>query len=71
MIDDLQSQEKDPARQIRPGLGVKLMEGFDGIYEMRWSYNGRATFEYGKEVRPGLRHIIWRRVGYHDILNQP
>ncbi|MEU7088872.1 hypothetical protein [Streptomyces achromogenes] len=31
----------------------------------------RATWEYGPEHRPGDQHIVWRRIGGHDILNQP
>jgi hypothetical protein len=38
-----------------------------------WSINagpaGRATWEWGPEHRPGEQHIVWRRVGGHDILN--
>ncbi len=32
---------------------------------------GRATFKYGTEVRPGTPHVIWRRIGTHDILTGP
>jgi hypothetical protein len=38
---------------------------------MTWADNGRATFEYGPEVRPGHAHIIWRRIGGHEILDNP
>ena len=38
---------------------------------MTWADDGRATFEYGEEVRAGHPHIIWRRVGTHDILDNP
>lgn len=32
---------------------------------MTWAADGRATFEYGQEIRPGEPHIIWRRIGTH------
>ncbi len=32
---------------------------------------GRATLEYGVEVPPGTPHVIWRRIGTHDILTGP
>jgi hypothetical protein len=38
---------------------------------MTWAADGRATFEYGQEIRPGEPHIIWRRIGTHDIFRQP
>jgi len=30
--------------------------------------DGRATFEYGSVVREGETHIVWRRIGTHDII---
>jgi hypothetical protein len=38
---------------------------------MTWAADGRATFEYGQEMRRGDPHIIWRRIGTHDIFGQP
>ncbi len=28
-------------------------------------------FHYGEEVRLGEPHIVWRRIGTHDIFRQP
>jgi len=56
---------------FRPGLRVKGVRGARGVYEMTWAPDGRATFSYGDERRPGVVHIIWRRVGGHDIFGQP
>lgn len=39
------------------------------VYEMSWAFDGRATFEYGEEVKNGVTHVIWRRVGTHSSLN--
>jgi hypothetical protein len=33
---------------------------------MTWAPDGRATFEYGPECRPGELHMIWRWVGKHE-----
>jgi hypothetical protein len=60
-----------PDRRPRPGLRVKGVQGADGVFEMTWAPDGRATFEYGPEKRPGEAHIVWRRVGTHDILGRP
>ena len=57
--------------QLAPGLRVKAMEGTDGIWEITWAPDGRATFEYGDPVKSGEPHIIWRRIGTHAIFRQP
>ena len=54
-----------------PRLRIKRVKGQAGVWELTWAPDGRATFEYGEEVRPGDPHIIWRRVGTHDIFRQP
>lgn len=66
-VEDLPS----PDRRFRPGLRVKGVQGADGVFEMTWAPDGRATFEYGRQLPPGLPHIVWRRVGTHDILGRP
>ncbi|MFF8505931.1 hypothetical protein ACF07L_35560 [Streptomyces anulatus] len=62
-------------RPFRPGLRIKGVRRAPGVYELTWSMGtgpaGRATFEYGAEVRPGAPHVIWRRIGTHDILTGP
>jgi hypothetical protein len=56
---------------FRPSLRVKGVQGYRGIFEMTWAGDGRATFEYGPERIAGETHIIWRRIGGHEILQQP
>lgn len=41
-----------------------------GVFEMSWAPDGRATFEFGREVLPGHAHVVWRRIGTHAILDQ-
>lgn len=53
---------------FRKGLRVKGVQGSPGLYELSWAGDGRATFSYGKAVRNGEPHVIWHRVGTHDIL---
>jgi hypothetical protein len=51
---------------------VKPVRGQAGIWEMTWEGNdGRATFMYGPEKLPGKRHVIWLRVGGHEIFQEP
>ena len=57
--------------QFREGLRVKGIKGAAGIFEMTWADDGRATFQYGEEIVEGQPHIIWRRVGTHDVFTQP
>ena len=56
---------------FRKGLRVKGVQGASGIFEMTWADDGRATFQYGDAVVEGEPHVIWRRVGTHDIFRQP
>lgn len=56
---------------FRPGLRVKRVMGTSSVWEMTWAPDGRATFEYGDEQRPGQAHVVWRRVGTHDIFRNP
>ncbi|HVB52271.1 MAG TPA: hypothetical protein VND89_11115 [Acidimicrobiales bacterium] len=65
-VEDLQRQ-----RGFRKGLRVKGIRGASGIFEMTWADDGRATFEYGDSTVPGESHVIWRRVGTHEIFDTP
>lgn len=56
---------------FRPGLRVKRVQGTEGIFEMTFAPDGRATCQHGDELLPGLAHVIWRRIGTHDILTRP
>src|ERR1700691_818121 len=57
--------------RFEPGLRVKRVQGYPGVWELTWAPNGRATFEYGDELRPGDPHIVWRRIGTHGIFRKP
>jgi len=59
------------AGAFRSSLRVKGVKGAAGIFEMTWAADGRATFEYGSEINGGETHIIWRRVGTHDVFRTP
>ena len=50
---------------------MKRVQGTDDVWELTWAPDGRATFEYGKEVLPGKRHVAWRRIGTRAILDTP
>jgi len=60
-----------PSGSFRPGLRVRGVQGAMGVFEMTWADDGRATFEYGFAVREGETHIVWRRIGTHDIFTRP
>jgi hypothetical protein len=59
------------AEGFRPGLRVKGVQGAAGIFEMTWARDGRATFHYGDPVVEGETHIVWRRIGTHEIFGEP
>ena len=54
-----------------PRLRVKRMQGHAGVWEMSWAPDGRATFEYGEQMIAGEAHVIWRRIGTHDVFRAP
>ena len=58
------------AGSFRPGLRVKRVEGTDHIFEMTWAPDGRATFEYGSPQGKGA-HVVWRRIGRHEVFRRP
>ena len=58
-------------RSFAPQLRVKRVQGESGVWEMTWAADGRATFSYGAEVVIGQPHVIWRRIGTHDIFRRP
>ena len=67
MVSDLRA-----GQPFRPSLRVKAVQGHTTIFEMTWEkHDGRATFAFGAEVRPGQPHIIWRRIGGHEIFQDP
>lgn len=57
--------------RFRPGLRIKGVRCAPGVYELTWAPDGRATWSYGRAVVAGVQHIIWRRIGGHDILTGP
>lgn len=65
-VEDLKS-----GRQPRPGLRVHRVETHPGVWSLTWAPDGRATFMYGQEIRPGQPHVIWRRIGSHAIYDNP
>jgi len=52
-------------------MTYKRVQGEAGVWEITWAPDGRATFAYGPEVLAGQPHIVWRRIGTHDIFRRP
>lgn len=53
------------SRLTHPSLRIKKMQGTEGIWEASLTMNYRMTFEL---IEGG---IFLRKIGTHDILNQP
>jgi len=66
LVDALQA-----GRDLPRSLRIKRVQGTRDVWEMSYSGDGRATFRYGAEVKPGETHIEWLRVGGHEILSRP
>lgn len=58
-------------RPPEAGLGIEEMAGRPGIFEFHYSAGGRATFAYGTTARGADAHVIWRRIGGHEIYREP
>lgn len=62
---------------FRACLRVKGVHAAPGVFEMTWAPDGRATFShgqwrsYGRSRREGEPHVIWRRIGTHDVFREP
>lgn len=66
LVDDLRAR-----RGIRAGLRVKRVQRVPDVYELTWAPDGRATFSYGRSLAGDEPHVIWRRIGTHDVLRRP
>ena len=64
------SQRQGFQASFRTGLRVKGVRGAPGVFELTWAADGRATFSYGPAAA-GEPHLIWRRIGTHEILRTP
>jgi len=62
---------KEDPPEFPPGLRVRRVQGAAGVWEITFAPDGRATFEYGREVLAKEPHVIWRRVGTHAVLIDP
>ncbi|HEY7355018.1 MAG TPA: hypothetical protein VH590_01085 [Ktedonobacterales bacterium] len=58
-------------RGARQGLRIKGVQKRKDVWEMTWADDGRATFQLGASADPGDAHVIWRRIGGHEILDNP
>lgn len=56
---------------FRAGLRVKRVQATDEVWELSWAPDGRATWQYGPQVRAGEPHVVWRRIGTHAIFRNP
>lgn len=58
-------------RGFRAGLRVKRVEGTGHVWEMTFAPDGCATWQYAEDSAPADPHVIWRRIGTHDVLRSP
>jgi hypothetical protein len=54
-----------------PELRIKRVQGVREVWELTFAGDGRATFAYGPAEREGEAHVVWRRIGGHEILGDP
>ena len=56
---------------FRKGLRVKKLQGHPEIWELTWAPDGRATWQHGPTQSSGEPHVVWRRIGGHEIFKRP
>ena len=64
-------EDLEAGRPFRPGLRVRGVQAADNIMEMTFAPDGRATWQFGADVKAGHAHVVWRRIGTHDIFRFP
>ena len=52
---------------FRKSLRIKRLQSHPGVWELTWAPDGRALFKYGSEIHEGETHILWLRIGGHEI----
>lgn len=57
--------------EFPPELRIKRVQGVGDVWELTFSGDGRATFAYGPAELEGETHVVWRRIGTHDVLSDP
>ena len=65
MVHDLKEGQR-----FRKSLRVKGLQSQRDVFEMTWADDGRALFKYGTSPHEGDVHIIWLRVGSHEIFDE-
>ncbi|PPS89470.1 hypothetical protein [Streptomyces sp. MH60] len=66
-VPDVAVGQFRPGLRVKPVQGVNIPAGESPIMEMTWAPDGRATWQFGPMVREGEPHVVWRRVGGHEI----
>ncbi len=67
-VADLLDMEQGRRTWFRGALRVKKVRGQSDVYEMSWASDGRAIFALGDSLVAGKLHIVWLRIGGHEIL---
>ena len=52
-------------------LRIKDLSGYPGLWELTWARDGRCTWRFGSQLLPGKAHVVWRRIGGHEIFKDP
>lgn len=60
LVEDLR------AGRFRTGLRIHKLTDRPW-WSMTWAPDGRATFAFGPEQKDGHPHIVWLRIGGHEI----
>lgn len=53
--------------RFHPSLRVHRIDSQRGVWSLSFGPDLRATFSYGPAQRENDPHVIWRRIGKHNI----
>jgi hypothetical protein len=69
-VEDLRAWEAAEMTGLpgfQAGLRVKRFQGRRGVWELSWAGDGRSLWTFADPVVLGKAHVIWLRVGSHQI----
>jgi mRNA-degrading endonuclease RelE of RelBE toxin-antitoxin system len=62
---------ENPTPPFHPSLRIKKMQGYEGIWEGHVTRGYVFTFEQNRDRATGEVVFLFRRIGTHEIYNNP
>jgi hypothetical protein len=59
------------AGRFHPSFRVHRIDARRSVWSLRFGADLRATFSYGTPHHESDTHIVWRRIGRHNVYREP